>query len=139
MSDIIALLDQVLNSKEHEFNMVNGKKQFVVKKEHLLLIKRMYVYHDNSAYEGAPCVNFKRPYGNSDIFDDIAEIVGIQRGEDEGGFPLDFTEEQIKLMKKLHEETAIAIQIAFRVGYFKPGLYEAGKYDENWIKVKRTK
>ena len=48
---------------------------FRLKEEHLTLLRRMYVYWEDCEY-GAPAVDCKRPYGNSGVESDIAEILG---------------------------------------------------------------
>jgi hypothetical protein len=50
-------------------------QRFTLTAEHLELARRMYVEWDNCEY-GAPAINPKRPYGNSDVEGDIAEILG---------------------------------------------------------------
>jgi hypothetical protein len=50
-------------------------QRFTLTREHLKLARRMYVEWDNCEY-GAPAINPKRPYGNSDVEGDIAEILG---------------------------------------------------------------
>ena len=50
---------------------------------------------------GAPAIDCKRPYGNSDVYNDIAkilEIKGIMVDENEG-----FSQEQINLMNELRK------------------------------------
>ena len=79
---------------------------------------------------GAPAIDYKRPYGNSDVYNDIAkilEIKGIIVDENE-----DFSQEQINLMNELHKETEIALQIILTTGEFRPGEYIADEYLDNW-------
>lgn len=79
---------------------------FKIKKEHIALIKELYFeYNDNSEF-GAPTVNPKRPYGNSDVYGDIGKILKIK--SDCNG---DFTDAQINRMTKLHKELTIVLQI----------------------------
>lgn len=40
------------------------------------LLKRAYVGWEDSE-TGAPCINPKRPYGNSDVAEDVREILDI--------------------------------------------------------------
>ena len=51
-------------------------QQFEVTEDHLKLVQRMYWQWDDHAYDGAPAVGLKRPYGNSDVMYDIAQILG---------------------------------------------------------------
>src|SRR4051812_17225575 len=48
--------------------------RITVTEGHIALLGRMYVDWDDSAYDGAPAVGIKRPYGNSDVLGDVFEI-----------------------------------------------------------------
>lgn len=96
---------------------------FTVKPEHLKLIRAMVLTWGNAEF-GAPAVDPKRPYGNSDVYEDIAEILGID--------PNEADEEE---MNKLHNETLAALQIAISVGYFKEGTYHTKNYGMKWVEV----
>ena len=78
---------------------------FKVKKEHMALVKEFYITDSNCEF-GAPAVDPKRPYGNSDVYGDIAKILNIS--SDSNG---DFTDAQIDRMIKLHEELTTVLQI----------------------------
>lgn len=69
-------------------NEIKGAETFEVKNEHLELMKRAFVGWEHCGY-GAPSIDCKRPYGNSDVEGDIAEIFGWEYDEEEG-----LTEEQ---------------------------------------------
>ena len=106
-------------------------KKFVLKPEHILLLQRMYIFN---GYLGSPVVNQKRPYGNSSILEDVAEIVGIEMIEDDDGekhFPKGTREKCLAL----HRETAQALQVCLAAQSFEPGEYVADDYMENWKRV----
>lgn len=44
--------------------------------DHIKLLERMSVDWDGECEYGAPACDFKRPFGNSDVEDDISEILG---------------------------------------------------------------
>lgn len=67
--------------------------------DHLKLLDRMELRWENCEY-GAPAVDCKRPYGNSDVAGDIAEILGWEAGP-EG----QLSNEQELLASELHRET----------------------------------
>lgn len=90
--------------------------QFTVTENHLKLLRSMYVGWQGCE-SGAPEIDPKRPYGNSDIEPDIHEIL---TGETE----YDLTEQQRDKYQALHRETAAALQIVLSVGKFEPGIYE---------------
>jgi hypothetical protein len=122
---------------------------FEVKKEHLLLLKQMCVGWQDCEF-GAPEIDPKRPYGNSDVLLDMVEIIGIKKvGEDvfqfdlfgkqyfiygENKYNLEVKgKELIKILNDLHKETETVLQIALRTGMFKEGKYKLkDKYSDNW-------
>ena len=62
------------------FDVICDVKRFTVTDEHLRLLRRAYVFWDETEF-GAPGINAKRPYGNSDVYGDIAEILSLVDGE----------------------------------------------------------
>jgi len=117
----------------------------------------MYVNWDDCEF-GAPCINPKRPYGNSDVLNDIAEILGIKKTEDnvqdynkeeaseyadkkEYIEDLEWNEEIYYKFNKLHKETQIALQICLCIGKFETGNFlKQETYDDlSWKKSGETK
>ncbi len=111
------------------------KKQFEFKEEHLKLLRHMCVDWDDCEF-GAPAIDCKRPYGNSNVYKDMAKILEIKGFEDEEG-EIHFSIEQVNLMDKLHEETETALQIVLVTGKFEPGIYIADEVGIKWQKVKQ--
>lgn len=108
------------------FDVIHGVKEFTVTDEHLRLLRHAHVFWDEAEF-GAPSINPKRPYGNSNVYRDIAEILDVPEGEwedEERDWSLD-TEWRFL---RLHVETAIALQIALATGGFHAGRYV--RYDE---------
>ena len=118
---------------------------FEVKKEHLMLLKRMCVGWQNCEF-GAPEIDPKRPYGNSGVIGDMIEIFGkeVKRGifkidicgkeyyvtTDEDSGDMDELE---NILRNLHKETETVLQIALQTGMFKEGKYRLkDKYSINW-------
>ncbi len=98
-------------------------KRFTVTEDHLKLLRSANVGWDGCEF-GAPAIDCKRPYGNSDVYKDMGRILGIERR----GNPLtehDFTASQYARMAKAHHETQIALQIILAAGSFVAGEYEA--------------
>ena len=130
------------------------KITFTIKSEHLKLLKHFCVGWDDCEF-GAPEIDPKRPYGNSDVYQDMIEILGLKKikegiykfqlnktewllkGEDEYNLYLDGPDEE-KLLKKLdilHKESETALQICLATQKFEIGKFEADEYDVNWTKI----
>lgn len=128
-------------------------KQFEIKEEHLKLLRRMYVGWDDCEF-GAPEIDPKRPYGNSDVEQDMIEILGLKeirngvfefelfgkkymlKGEDKNSIWLDGAEEQelSEELNCLHKETETVLQIVLVTGKFETGKYVASSYGIDWKK-----
>lgn len=110
-------------------------EQFTLTQAHIKLLKSMYVDFYDYAYDGAPAVDIKRPYGNGDVVGDIYEILyGEELPEDEyGERDYSLAEE----LMKLHAETGVALQICMCTLSFEPGTYRRARlYDSrSWVKV----
>jgi hypothetical protein len=107
--------------------------EFVLTEDHLKLIDRMYVGWSDVEF-GAPEINPKRPYGNSFVEGDIAEILGWHWEEDVNG---DVPEELYERAVKIHKETETALQIILVTRSFVPGKYvKTDRYDDrSWGRV----
>ncbi len=101
-------------------------KEFLLKPEHIKLLERAYIGWEDCEF-GAPAIDCKRPYGNSDVVGDIAEILGWQYNHDDV-----LTKEQIGYAHQLHRETQVALQII--VQHFKVpwGTYISEDYGGTW-------
>ena len=127
------------------------KQTFTLKPEHIELLSRAYVSWDDCEF-GAPEINPKRPYGNSDVYQDMLEILGLKelrsgvfefklfskkwllKGEDKYNIYLEGADEEdlIEKLDELHKELKIALQIVLSTKSFMLGVYEAEKYDNDW-------
>lgn len=108
-------------------------ERFTLTEEHLKLLKAMNVGWQDCEF-GAPEIDPKRPYGNSAVVEDIAEILGIapiENDDDEKVFPKGTRDR----CTKLHRETEKALQVVLATGLFKPGQYECERYTNNWKAV----
>lgn len=110
------------------------KVQFELTEDHLKLIRRMNVSYNDFCEFGAPEIDPKRPYGNSSVYFDIGEILGI---DPEEGDPEDaeYSSDQMEDMLAIHKETATALQVILASGSFEPGVYESEQYRRNWRKT----
>lgn len=96
----------------------NKELTFELTADHVKLLQKMYVGW-NGAETGAPEIDPKRPYGNSDVEGDVADLLGWDRGGRDG----ELSEEVEEAASKLHRETETALQIVLSAGSFEPGLY----------------
>lgn len=105
-------------------------KRLVICKAHLDLLARANVGWEASEF-GAPGLDPKRPYGNSDVYRDLGEIVGVRPpvGEDE------HTDEQRAVLRAVHEQMRDVLQILVRrpcAGLAAGQVYERAAAWEPW-------
>jgi hypothetical protein len=106
--------------------------RFTFTESHAKLLQRAYIGWQ-SCETGAPEIDPKRPYGNSSVALDVAEILEIpphaacrkcgeacERCDDEGS---GYTREQREMLMRVHRETEFALQIVLQHGY-RCGVYE---------------
>ena len=95
-------------------------KEFWLKEEHIKLLRAAYVQWNNCE-TGAPEIDPKRPYGNSSVACDVAEILGLQgKTCPHCGESLDDKQEELL---QLHRETETALKVVLSAQSFVPGLY----------------
>jgi len=127
------------------------KKTFLMKDEHLKLLKEMNVGWADDEF-GAPEIDPKRPYGNSGVEQHMLEILGLKelkpgiyefelngrkwllKGEDKYNIYLEGADEEdlCKALVELHKETKTALQVALSTAQFKTGKYQADEYSSDW-------
>ena len=112
---------------------------FILTENHLKLLKKMYVeWEDCEA--GAPAINCKRPYGNSNVEEDVARILGWEipdedEYEDYNKFD-ELMDELYTKANKIHLETKFALQICLQTQSFQPGTYiNTENWCEKWERV----
>jgi hypothetical protein len=106
-------------------------QKFTVTENHIKLLRRANVSWENSEF-GAPAIDCKRPYGNSSVYQDIGEILGIKPQDKLCG---EFSDAQTDYMRQVHDETQVALQIFLATGQMSVGNYESEKYTNDWHKV----
>ncbi len=90
----------------------------------------MFVNWNSDMYEGAPEIDIKRPYGNRDVYGDIAEMLEWELVETADGDKV-MTKEQGEQAKQLHKEMATALQIVLSNQSFETGEYvKTSEYDD---------
>lgn len=116
---------------------IRSQQEFTVTEQHIALLRRMYIGYNGYTEFGAPEVDPKRPYGNSDVEDDIAEIIGMTADELGDDGYRDFSEKQLTELHRLHLEATVALQILTANLGIAPGLYRKNElYDDiSWRPV----
>jgi hypothetical protein len=110
-------------------------ERFTLTKDHIKLLRRMYVsWWDFET--GAPAIDPKRPYGNSDVDNDIHQILTGEYIGRAGSKRDVLTEKETCKYRNIHEEMADALQIVLVTGKFKAGTYEKEEYGIEWKLVK---
>ena len=106
---------------------------FELTQQHLALLQRMNVGWQDCEF-GAPEIDPKRPYGNSGVLEDIAEILGeTPRGPATWGDEREFSAEQEERFNRLHRETQTALQVVLASRSFAPGVYRTSmRYKMDW-------
>lgn len=107
-------------------------RRFTLTAEHVALLRAAWVGW-NSLEFGAPSIEPKRPYGNGDVLGDIAGLLSMQpEGAPDSYGEQDWTDEQEERLRRLHLETATALQVVLATGGFVPGRYVASGYGKEW-------
>lgn len=104
-------------------------RRFTVTENHLKLARHMYVGWQDCEF-GAPEIDPKRPYGNSDVLGDIAELIGLEKLED-----AEWSKEAEDMMNILHRQMEYVLQIGLSTGTFEIGDYEGQEYGNKWRKL----
>lgn len=114
------------------FDVIRHVERFTVTDEHLRLLRRAHVSWDETEF-GAPGIDPKRPYGNFNVYSDIAEILGLVDGEWQDEVEEDWPPPELEWrFLRLHVETAIALQIALATGKFRAGRYVCRSGHNAW-------
>ena len=113
---------------------MRNQNTFHVLPEHITLLRNMYLRWDDCEF-GAPAVDSKRPYGNSSVYPDIAQILGI-KGEDTSNGYEELTRGQEEYLWELHRGTETVLQIFLSTGVMQPGVYRmTSDYGKDWTRV----
>lgn len=112
---------------ERLFDSLDQAREFTVTEDHLKLLRHLCdggLYWDPGEGYGAPYFGPKKPYGNSDVPQDVARIVGapdsdLETWDDDGGPEAEVEDRYLRL----HVEAGIALKIALATGEFRAGHY----------------
>lgn len=100
---------------------------FEVTENHIKLLGRLYIDWYNYAYNGAPGVDPKRPFGNSDVDGDIYQIINdvqvLPEEAEEDEFWQERREEYDKLFRDMEFVVQITTYLAGQGELIEPGVY----------------
>lgn len=124
---------------EHHFHYMSKQNEFTVTEQHVTLLRHAWVEWNLMEF-GAPGIDGKRPYGDSDVLADIARVLGEgpegcgtrdDWGRDWDDVQRDWLEEHSERLAMIHGEVGVALQIGLATGRFEPGDYvKTEKYDQ---------
>lgn len=93
------------------------KETFELRKEHVQLLSAA-AFHKQNSYTEAPCMDSKRPYGNSLWHKDAAKALGLYQDHEE------LLPHEKEFLEELQEGLTSALQIICQLSTFQPGVYE---------------
>lgn len=112
---------------------------FTVIPAHIALLRELRIFwQDNPKGDnvtwltGAPSINLRRPYGNSGIEADVANIIGVPEPDWDAGE--DWTEEELSAFAVLHRSMEIVLQIAVQCNGIEPGDY-ISQWPGHWVRL----
>lgn len=110
-------------------------KTFTVTRDHIKLVRGLQIeWNENTDCSlGVPSANGKRPYGNSDVATDVAELIKLDFVDEEKGL----TKQQEKYCFQLHRDMETVLQIVLYTGKFKTGDYECEEYTSEWKRIEK--
>jgi hypothetical protein len=85
------------------------KMSFELKEEHMKILKSLDVaVYWQDCEQGAPAIDPKYPYGNSDVYPDLAKVLGVEP-EDEGSFTSDQEHDMDEIWKGTEQALGIVM------------------------------
>ena len=128
-----ALACEARHKKEAAFDNI---KIFELKQSHLDLLKETSIGWDDCEF-GAPNIDPKRPYGNPDVENDMAEIIKMPKKGNWDRSEENWNDQAQEKLNDLHKETQIALQIVLHCQTFELGKYQLT--DDGWQKWMKMK
>ena len=110
---------------------------FVLKEAHLKLLENS-CWDWNDCEFGAPSMNPKRPYGNSDVIRDIVSILRPDIVWEEEFVEKQLSQKYLDEIGRIHSELTLALAVIVHTKSFSLGEYEADNYCFNWRKSTRN-
>ena len=110
---------------------------FKITDEHITLVTNMDVSYNDYCEFGAPEINPKRPYGNSNVVQDMAELLDYtDKMYDEDVEETEDYEYWERYLCDLHRDCEMALQIILSLNTFETGYYvNDNVYGYKWRKA----
>lgn len=106
-------------------------RKLKVTENHLKLLKAAYIDWNDTEF-GGPCIDPKRPFGNSEVYGDIVDILGLTMPDEEKE-PEKY-KRFIDSLDKGYRELEDCLEILCTNLSLEVGYYESDGY-KNWRKV----
>lgn len=94
-------------------------KTFKLTESHIKLLQRANI-SDSGMEWGSPAIDGKRPFGNGDLYGDIADILGLPYDED--------NESLRDYLDSVYRQLGTALEIVLHNQTFTPATYEEVSY-----------
>ena len=115
-------------------------EKFILKEEHVKLLQHAEWRWEDCEF-GAPAIDCKRPFGNSDVITDVMEILEVKNATcPHCGEVID--ESILDKYDALYRELETAVSVVFDVLSFTPGEYQLvettdsrGCFDRRWQRI----
>ena len=118
-------------------NWLQAQAEHEVTQAHLRLLPRLQFGWLSYVGDGAPGVVPRRPFGNSDIERDAAEILGIvPEGEEIDRGVRELSLDQRYEVVRLYVETLICLEILIGTCQISPGFYVRSQPGNRWSCVR---
>lgn len=141
--------DQALNCEKEDLKTRARENTtvFEIKDEHIKLLKEMNIDWNDAEF-GAPCIDPKRPYGNSNGVNDIARVIDLTKNKKTIDYyrkdaeeyddikdyfeECDWNQESYDYLLNIHHDMQIVLQIVLNNLSFKKGIYHRKNTYSEW-------
>src|SRR5574341_676539 len=108
-------------------------REFEITETHLMLLRNANVDWNECEF-GAPSIDTKRPYGNSDVPRDIAEMLSPEIQDWEYDRADAYVDSRREELTRLHIETGVALEICLNLREVKAGRYRTVAWNR-WERI----
>lgn len=109
-------------------------KQFTLTEDHITLLQQANIQWCNTGY-GAPRIDPKRPFGNSGVEQDLAEILDVSEVDTYDDYRTSYDPDEMRDVVETHNELDTALQVILSCQTFKPGVFTKDGYSDDWTRM----